>query len=174
MAFAVSIRGDSLNVKCKCCGKQIDRNIAYKVTKGRVNSYYCSETEYNDDVLQKSLAQKDKSDTYELIEDIIGKTTNTILFKEVQIWLSVTNYKNIASYLLDNKQYLINTMQNKSFNNEYGMIRYFSAIVKNNISSYKPSKSEPMKQADVEIYETKFKLKPRRKCLTDYEDGEEI
>ena len=161
-----------MNVKCKGCGKQIDKNAAYKVTKGKVNNYYCSETEYNCILSEKFSIQKDKDDTYTLIEEIIGKTTNTILFKEVKIWLTVAGYKVIIAYLTDNKTYISSVIQSKNFTNEYAMIRYFSAIVKNNIGNYKPSKPEPIKKADVEIYETKFKPIVRRKCLADYEDGD--
>lgn len=161
-----------MNVKCRCCGKQINRDTAYKILKGKTNNYYCSETEYNNDLYEKALIQKDKNDTYTLIEEIIGKTINTALFKEIQTWLLVTNYKNIVSYLSDNKQQILNSMQNRNFNNEYGKIRYFSAIIKNNIGDYKPTQPEVVKQTNIEVYETKFKSKPKRKCLADYEDGE--
>ena len=172
MTLVISLWGGSLNVKCKYCGKLIQRENAYKVVKGNVNNYYCSETEYNNMLSAKLAEQKNKEKMYSLINDIIGKTTNTILFKEIKIWLSVTNYSNIVSYLIDNKQFLVDTMQKKNFANDYGMIRYFSAIVKNNIGDYKPPTPEIIRKIDIEIYDTKFKPKTRRKCLTDYEDGE--
>ena len=57
---------------------------------------------------------------------------------------------------------------------EYAKIRYFSAIVKNNISDFKPKKVDVVKNIEFEIYETNFKKSGRRKCLADYEDGDEI
>ena len=35
-------------VKCRICGKKVDRNEAFKVAvEGKPNAYYCSEAEYN-------------------------------------------------------------------------------------------------------------------------------
>ncbi len=161
-----------LNVKCRICGKLIDRNIAYKVYKGKINTYYCSEKEYTDYLAEQSIQQQKKKDTYTLIEEFIGKTTNTILFKEVGIWLTVADYDTICGYLKDNKaqiQYALN----KNFISEYAKIRYFSAIVKNNIGDYIPPVPEPVRKVETELYESKYKPKARRKCLNDYlEDGD--
>ena len=162
-----------MQVKCKICGKSIDREIAYNVVVKDKNSYYCSEQEYNDVQNNKRQEQELKDNTYKFIEEIIGRTTNTILYKEVGIWLTVSNYKTILAYLKENKIIIENILSSKSFNTEYAKIRYFSAIVKNNISDFKLPTPEIIKHIDTEIYETKFKQKARRKCLSDYEDGEE-
>ena len=108
---------------------------------------------------------------YEAIEYFIGKTTNTALFKEINIWLSVADYDTICNYLTDNKSY-ISSVINKDFSSEYAKIRYFSAIVKNSIGDYKPSNTEPIKTAETELYETKYQPKRKRKGLADYEDGD--
>ena len=65
-------------------------------------------------------------------------------------------------------------MSYKNFDNstEYAKIRYFSAIVKNSIGDFKSKKTEIVKNIEVEMYESNFKQKPKRKCLADYEDGE--
>lgn len=161
-----------LNVKCRICGKSIDKNTAYKILKGKVNTYYCSEKEYTDYLVKQSEQQQKKKDTYALIEEFIGKTTNTILFKEVGIWLTVADYDTICGFLKDNKERIQRTL-NKDFVSEYAKIRYFSAIVKNGIGDYKPPVSEPVHKAETEIYESKYKSKTRRKCLNDYlEDGD--
>lgn len=162
-----------MKVKCKICGKSIDREIAYNVVIKDKNNYYCSEQEYNNVQNNKRQEQELKDNTYKFIEEIIGRTTNTILYKEVGIWLTVSNYKTILAYLKENKTNIENILSSKSFNTEYAKIRYFSAIVKNNIGDFKPKKAEIIKNVEVEIYETKFKQKTRRKCLSDYEDGEE-
>lgn len=163
-----------MQVKCKICGKLIDREIAYNVVIKDKNNYYCSEQEYNDVQNNKKQEQELKDNTYKFIEEIIGRTTNTILYKEVGIWLTVSDYKTILAYLKENKTTIENILSSKSFNTEYAKIRYFSAIVKNNISNFKAPTQEIVKHIDNEIYETKFKQKTRRKCLADYEDGEEI
>lgn len=161
-----------MNVKCRICGTSINRDTAYKIPKGKTNTYYCSEKEYTDYIVKQNEIQQKKKETYSLIEEFIGKTTNTILFKEVGIWLTVADYDTICGYLKENKAYIQYSL-NKDFRSEYAKIRYFSAIVKNNIGDYKPATPEPVRKAETEVYKNKYKPKTRRKCLNDYiEDGE--
>lgn len=133
--------------------------------------YYCSEKEYADYIAEREKFAQQKARLNELIEDFIGKTTNTILYKEIGIWLSVADYDTICSYLTENKTNIMSALH-KDFTSEYGKIRYFSAIIKNSIGDYKPKKPEIVRPVETEIYEVKFKPKSKRKCLADYEDGE--
>lgn len=176
VAFAISTRGDNLKVKCKICGELNEKDDAYKVVVGRVNTYYCSEEEYLESQKEKQLKKEIKNNVYKIIEDIIGKTINTVLHKEVNIWLTVSDYNTIFEYLKENKTFIEKQMGYKNFDNstEYTKIRYFSAIVKNNLSDFKPKKAEVIKNVETEIYENNFKQKVKRKCLSDYEDGDEI
>lgn len=160
-----------MKVKCKVCGTPIERDTAYKIVKNGKNLYYCSENEYIDYTNQQIKIAQQKQRMYETIEYFIGKTTNTVLFKEINIWLSVADYDTICNYLSDNRSYISSAM-NKDFSSEYAKIRYFSAIVKNSIGDYKPLKPEPIKTAETEFYETKYQPKRKRKCLADYEDGD--
>lgn len=162
-----------MEVICRGCGKKVDRDSAYKVTKGKTNFYFCSENEYKQIFAEKEKAQETRNELQSLIDDIFGyPVTNTALYKEQSEWAKVKPLETVIAYLNDNKQYISTTLENKSFNNEYGKIRYFSAIVKNNIQSYVPSRPEIIKRADVEIYDTKYKPGRKRKCLADYEDGD--
>ena len=165
-----------MKVKCKVCGKLNEKDTAYKVSIGKVNTYYCSEKEYLDMQKEKQLKKELKDNVYKVIEEIIGKTVNTALNKEVNIWLEVSDYKTILEYLKENKAFIVKQMDYKNFDTstEYAKIRYFSAIVKNNIGDFKPKKAEIIKNVEVEIYETKSKQSAKRKCLADYEDGDEI
>ena len=163
--------GGRMKVKCKICGTLVERESAYKIVKNGKNLYYCSEQEYIEYTNKQEEISRQKSRMYELIEYFIGKTTNTALFKEISIWLTVADYDKICNYLADNKTYLTSAMD-KAFSSEYAKIRYFSAIVKNSIGDYKPSKPEPIKTVETEFYETKYQPKRKRKCLADYEDGD--
>lgn len=91
--------------------------------------------------------------------------------KEIQSWLLIANYKTIVSYLNDNKSFLVNIISKKDFNNDFGKIKYFSVIIKNNIITYKPIKEKIVK-TEIECYENKYRAKRRRKCLNDYKGGE--
>ena len=125
--------------KCKYCGKSIDTDNAFKVIVGKTNRYYCDENEYN--IIHKT--QQIKDDTFNLIYDIFGrKVTNTILYKEINELSTIYSYEKIDSYLNENKNYLTNLMQNKSFQSEYAQIRYFAAILKNNLADFHYEKKE--------------------------------
>ena len=172
MAFAIPVKvGGILEVTCRICKSKIDKSIAYCVFDGKRNKYYCSQSEYLNNIKDKENAEKQKVHLYKMIESFIGKTTNTALYKEINIWLSVSDYDTICSFLSDNKDKINYSLQ-KNFTSEYGKIRYFSAIIKNGIGDYKPTKPETPRRIEVEIYLVKYKPKARRKCLADYEDGE--
>lgn len=153
--------------KCRYCGKSIDTNNAYKIVSGKTNRYYCNEEEYN--IIHK--AQQIKDDTYNLIYEIFGrKITNTILYKEINELSSVYSFEKIEAYLSKNKEYLSNIMQNKTFQNEYAQIRYFSAILKNNLTDFKYEKNEKInKNIEIDMPSYKFKRKASRKSLAKYE-----
>lgn len=103
-----------------------------------------------------------------LVEDIIGLTFDDSLSKEIPTW---GDREKVVSYLIDNKSALESTMQRKQFASEYAMIRYFSAVVKNGIKSYIMPPPDVIKQTDNEFYESKYKPKKRRKCLSEIIEG---
>ncbi len=152
-------------VKCRICNNKIDRADAYKVIVNNKNNYYCNETEYQTWALKKEI----KDNTYNLIYEIFGrKITNTILFKEVGELSEIYTYEKILAYLEENKEYLYNVMK-KTFSSEYAQIRYFTAILKNNLSDFHYEKEEQIKKVDMDIPEYKFSRKSKRKPLSDYE-----
>lgn len=70
-------------VKCKGCSNKIDKDKAFKVVNGKVNSYYCSEKEYLSILKEK----KFKEDSIEWIKSMcnlknLGKH-GTILFNKL-------------------------------------------------------------------------------------------
>lgn len=160
-------------VTCKICGTKIDRTTAFKVTKGKSNLYYCNEGEYLSYQNSKEKNYETKVKLQSVIEDILGEpVTSSSLYKEEVDWFKVKPIDTVIEYLLENKTFISNALEKKDFSNQYNKIRYFSAIVKNNIGTYKLPQPEIIKQASVEIYDNRYKPKPRRKCLADYEEGE--
>ena len=163
-----------MEVICRDCGKKVNRDLAYKIVKGKANLYFCSEDEYKRILAEKEKAQEIRNGLQSIIDEIFGyPVTNTALYKEQSEWAKVKPLEIIKDYLNDNKQYISTALENKQFVNEYGKIRYFSAIVKNNIKGYTPPRPEIIKQTDTEIYEPKYKPGHKRKCLSDYEDGDQ-
>lgn len=137
-------------VKCRVCGKKIDKDTAFQ---GSPRMYYCSEQEF-----------RTENAFWEMVREFLGSTNHTALFKEVALW---GDHGKVLSYMQENRAKIEHDMA-KSFNSEYGKIRYFSAIIKNNIADYVPSQPEIERQVSDEIYDCKYKPKERRKCLSSY------
>jgi hypothetical protein len=153
-----------MEVKCKACGNKINRDIAYKIIINTKNQYYCNEQEYLN--IQKEKDARIK--VFSIIEKIIGNTTNTILFKEIGFLAKSYSYVLLEKYLVENMQELQINMA-KIFSNEYGKIKYFSTIIKNNIGDFKEiNKSIENKSFNIEMVKTKYTPKKRKKSLNQY------
>lgn len=153
-------------VKCRNCGEQIDKVMAYKVVVGKLNHYYCTEAEYISE--QEKIAQSKaiKDSVYSAINEIFNRqVTNTAIFKEMSEIAGVYGYDLLGDYLRENKQYLCQQL-NKSFKSEYAQIRYFSTIAKNSMSDFKLKRklqSSVVKQSSFEMVETNFTARQPRK-----------
>lgn len=152
-------------VKCRQCGTKIDRKTAFKVVVGGKNAYYCNEAEY-----QKTLHEKEiKTNTYDCINQIFGyKVLNSALFKEINLLLQVYSYEHILAYLMENKNYITKVLE-KDFVSEYAKIRYFSAIIKNNIADFKMKEPEKPREIDVDMPIRNYKRKNKRRSLEEIE-----
>lgn len=156
-----------MQVKCRVCKTKIERTDAYKVVIDGKNHYYCTEKEYKDLLVQKEV----KDNTYNLINHIFEKkVTNTVLFKEINTLLETHTYEEILSYLQDNEDYLCRVMS-KDFQSEYAKIRYFSAILKNNMADFQQKvEAKIVRDVKIDVSESKFKRKNKRKPLVEYEE----
>lgn len=154
-------------VKCRLCGTKVDRNEAFKVIVGGKNAYYCNEAEY-----QKVLHEKEvKDNTYECINQIFGyKVLNSALFKEINLLLEVYSYEHILAYLTENKEYITKVFE-KDFVSEYAKIRYFTAILKNNIADFKMKEPEKPKEVDVDMPIMNYKRRNKRRSLSEIEES---
>lgn len=152
-------------VKCRICGKKIDRDTAHKVRNKNVNEYYCNQDEY----LEKLKKIKVKNNTYEEMFNIFGrKVTNTILFKEITELESVYGYEKIYQYLCENERYLTNVLS-KDFKSEYAQIRYFSTILKNSLADFKIESKQPEKRIEIDMPTVKYAQRKKRKSLFEIE-----
>lgn len=151
-------------VSCRACKKKNDRDISYKVIVNGKNHYYCNEKEYLNEIAER----KAKLEVFEICTEILGSTTNTILFKEIAGISSVHTYVKILGYLTDNIE-KINGFMAKSFNSEYGKIKYFTTILKNNIGDY-VVETKIERFIEAETTEVNYKRKNRKKSLSQYID----
>lgn len=167
-------------VTCCICGKKIEKDTAYKakvvVNKrtGEKELKYkncCSEQEWQAEEDRKKKAKEDKDKVYDLICDMWGyEIQNTKFFDEWAHWNKLKSNEIIYKYLRENETRL-QQICDKSYDNEYSRIRYFSAILKNELRDFqpKPKVEEKPKVVVEEHYETKYKAKARQ-ALEDFEE----
>lgn len=168
--------------KCRICGTQLDTKTAYKVevivnkrTGGKElqNRYFCSEEEWQAEENRKKKYKEDKDKVYYLICDMFGyEIQNTKFFDEWVHWNKLKSNEIIYKYLRENETFL-QQVCDKSYDNEYQKIRYFSAILKNCLKDFIPKVEEaPAPKIIVEetIYEAPTHSLNRRRSLADLED----
>ena len=170
-------------VKCRFCKEMIDSLGAFS-SPVNVGFYYCNEEEYNaymnEREKKKAASERAKErihkidPVYEAVAEILGyRTQHSIFFNEMKLWRGICNDETILSYLAENKSFLESTMQ-KDFDNEYKKIKYFSAILKNNLGNYKINyKPAPMPiqvKVDDTMYEPVVTRRKRRRSLSELED----
>ena len=116
-------------------------------------------------------ARKAKDDTYEMINQIFGyKVIHTSLFKEINAIAKTCEYSVISSYLKCSERE-ISFALNKDFQSEYAKIRYFAAILKNNLRDYHmPEKIKP-REVNIENEPTvqHFHRRKKRRNLAELE-----
>lgn len=167
-------------VKCRICGNSLDKAIAHLVVTYDRNgkekrAYFCSQSEYENEVAKKEKAAADKDKAYRLICDIVGRKEiiNSVLWKEWAIWNKVASNEIIGLYLEENKFYLID-MISRLDNVEFNRIRYLSTILKNRLGDFKPKAKEtpkPKVQVDETFYAPATNnSKNKRRSLADLED----
>jgi len=110
---------------------------------------------------------------YEIVANIFGyRINNPALFREMKMWRYICDDdKKILAYLQENKDRLEKAIKWLE-GQEYPRIRYFSAILKNDLPNYnKQIDPEPVKiQVDCEIYQPVISSKKKRRGLSALED----
>lgn len=169
------VKKPGLMVTCAACGEKIDRNTAFKITNDKgVNTYYCSQSEFEAEEERKRQAATNKNRVYRLICDITGEKEiiNTALWKEWQIWNKVADNKKIGDYLSENKEYLISVIS-RIDQTEFAKIRYLSAIIKNKIKEFQSNQKEEQYEKVIDIGgvgPVNYKPKETRRGLDFLED----
>lgn len=170
-------------VTCRACKTKIDRDLAFKVGE---RSYYCSEKEYlshlkdkkenkKKDTKSNKPKKKTRKDVLNLVFELFGyEVTNSALSNELRALSKIYTYDGVYTYIHGNFKFLDKTINGRDFDKEYGKIRYFSAIIKNNIVDYLNIKKdeieeEYVKDIEYDIPEVKYKEKHKRRALYDIE-----
>lgn len=174
-------------VKCKLCGKSIDKATAYRVATvvnkrdGTQELKYmncCSEAEWIAEENRKNKYKAGRDKVYFLICDMFGyEIQNSQFFDEWRKWNKLQSDEMIYKYIRDNEEFL-QQVCDKTFDNEYKKIRYFSAILKNSLRDLKPcgvfaekpAAEKPKVVVEETIYEAPTRTLNKRRSLEDLED----
>ena len=122
--------------------------------------------------------EKEFAPIYDIVLDICGGkfTGRTIVWKEYLTWKEVVdgNGNKVKWYLTENKRSLSEALKKKHFDSDFGMIKYLSAIVKNNVAQYRSNEymSLPLKESESQVKENTAVIpnSKRRKSLAELED----
>jgi hypothetical protein len=155
-----------LLVICKGCKNKIERNDAFKVVVKNKNTYYCSAKEYETINIEK----ESKNKSIDLAFQIIGETTNTALFKELTEIAKVHTYYKLFKFLEENTIELDSAISGNTFVHEYAKIRYFSAIIKNQIGDFKEKIENTEVNDYVDIVEEVKYTTTKKKSFADFID----
>ena len=130
--------------KCKICGRQLTTDIAYKVTKGKTNNYYCSEEEYKSIEKEKEAMDKCKI----TIAMILEVPYCTPLITKYINKLNEHYTADEISFAFKKEEKQISRALQKDFRgNDFTKYKYIFTIVENNI--YKHSKEYKKQQEDM-------------------------
>ena len=164
-----------MQVTCQICKNKIEKDTAYKRVVGKTNKYYCSEQEWQEEENKKKKAAEDKDRVYYLICDMFGyEIQNSQFFAEWVLWNKLKTNEDIYKYLRENEDYL-QQICDRAFDSEYQKIRYFSAVLKNSLSDFKPrvevvDVKKPKVVIDETIYEAPTHTLNKRRSLDNLED----
>lgn len=154
-------------VKCKGCTNKIERDTAFKVVVKGKNSYYCNANEYETINVEK----ESKNKVIDLSFELIGQTTNTALFKELTEIAKVHTYTKLLKYMEENMIDLDAALARTDFVHEYAKIRYFAAIIKNQIGDFKEKTELESTEVHDFDYVEEVKYTPtKKKSFADFID----
>ena len=119
------------------------------------------------------MAKPNRQALVDVIKQITGIENYGVINKELKKLFVKFSISQMTNYLDNEKQDLKYIFDSKNFDNDFCKMRYFSAIVQNNLPNYKPLKPDIVVNVENEVYEHKYKPKAKRKCLNDFIDSEE-
>lgn len=145
-----------VKVKCKECGNKLERSDAYLVESIsektlKINKkYYCDEKCYKKQETRKELIIK-CNDLMEEILDIPIRS-NIYFNKMYSPIIKRYDYDVIYEFLTSEKDYIEQQMEDKDFNTVNVKLKYFLAIMQNNIGKYEDMlKQNKFTQSDVVV-----------------------
>lgn len=138
------------NPKCKYCGKEVDRLIAFEIKVGGKNHYYCNKNEY--------LLQLEKQEKREELINLLVDATNAFgdsgrLYVKSAILSLEKKYQiaDIIAYLKYDLDRIQDSLRLKNISEISGRVKYAAAIIRNHIDEYLQSRNIKNTKEPVEV-----------------------
>lgn len=135
--------------KCQFCRKEVEKSTGYCERIKNKNYWFCNENEY-------LLWQKDKDAEEEFFSDATMMFDLNIDIYEKSSWTMINNYiktllkdhsrEEILWYLECNMERVVQILNRKTFDSEFGMLRYMMAVINNSINTFLRTTPLPPKQ----------------------------
>lgn len=140
------------NPKCKLCGKVVNRETGYSISINNKNNWFCNENEYQS-------WQKERNDEANFRLDLQTLFGLNLNIRQDKSWDMINSFFNslrkkysreeIYWYFDCNIDKISNILNKKSFDSEFGMMRYLITVVNNEIKTFIEDVPVPAKQDEV-------------------------
>lgn len=121
----------SRKVKCQITGEVVTSDNFYKITTNGKNKYYKSEEVYEEWLKIKDLREKILDKITSLLRFY---TVDKMVLKELKTLSEKCSYEVIWKAIELNEKELSYWVNSKEFNNNFGKVRYFFAILSNKVN----------------------------------------
>lgn len=172
-----------MKVRCQICGKEIEKESAFSISKDGKTFYYCSEAEY----VRRQMSVKQRIEivnTYIYCLDSSGKSVYSLVQKEFNTNVKSLGIEQVYYFITKNKEKIKRTIISKQNENPEGFtlfnkIKYITAIIKKQleklesapqVSLINESTLNIVDGVDINIYDTKNKYIGKRRALNYLED----
>ncbi|GCD11709.1 hypothetical protein [Clostridium tagluense] len=167
--------------KCKVCRADLKTDNAYKVSNGKINSYYCTKEEYDSNI--KELQDQEKC--FQTVSKILNEPFTIPMMKnEINKIHKYYSFIVIERTFLDFEDKINWCLNNKQMKSEYAKTKYIVTIIANNINSvqnkYKQEQKDMAKlfekskidivDVDIMNIHEEQKLKTKRPDISDFLD----
>lgn len=160
-------------VKCRYCGKKIDKSIAFSPIARR---YYCNAEEYNKTMNNRQHINKIKLLLSELLE---YQVINTFVDKRISELSKNYSYEDIYNTIKELMLDLQFALISNDFQSENHKINYIFAIIKNNINDIVTRNNTVIPKEVIPEFQpqfqsvNKYKPKKRKPLIKDIIFGED-
>lgn len=142
-------------VKCRACSKLNDIDVSYKyvhttVSGGIVNMYYCSESEFLEQKLEKEYRGKFEKKFNDIMNYTVINSHTKRLYNEIQ--KSGYSNKEIYDCLVEKEREIIRALSYKrNIKDENSRIKYVFAIIRNAMFDVTLNKRKEEKISKIEV-----------------------